>query len=284
MSRNKILPYPLFGKKGYTESAYSGRVCSVDLSGNEYKINVQHLVKNEEIIARIKAGELVCVTSAENSSFFKQSFLCDEANETSEIKIPRNTIRGRFEIDFTFKICASKDINAFSNTKFSSLYNDYKFNFVKGQIVGEAETITLQLDAGYEQLEQSSSFLRFRAHSDIEEERIEFKIFPDHVTFYLPQETHKEYKDAHENGSRALLGILVAPAIMQLISHIRRDEKEYNDPTKYSWISTLIDRCGELELFDQEENEIELTRVILDEPTKKSIHHLNVLLKQIDEL
>jgi hypothetical protein len=284
MSRNKILPYPLFGKKGYTESVYSGRVCSIELSETEYKITVQHIIKNEEIIARIKAGELICVTSAENSSFFKQSFLCDKANEANEIKISRHTIRGRFEIDFTFKICALKDILAFSNAKFSSLYSDYKFNFVKGQIIGEAEPITLQLDAGYEQLEQSSSFLRFRSHSDMEEEGIVFKIFPDHVTFYLPCETHKEYKAARENGSKALIGILVAPAIMQLICHIREQDSEYNDPVKYSWINTLLDRCGELDLFDKEENEIELTRVILEEPIKRSIHHLNFLLKQIDEL
>lgn len=284
MSQIKMIPYPMLGKRGYKNSTYSGKVCSISLTDEDYILKIEHEIANEELEEKILNGEFCCVTSITNSSFYKHSEIHDGCKKVYEIIVPRSSIRGRFEIEIFFRICAKINVMDYSNSDFDEVFSGYSFNFNKGDMVGEAEKITIQLDAGYEQLEQSSSFLRFRAHLDEKEQSILFKTHQDHVTFYLPKDMHEEYKKAKANGSKALLGILVTPALMELLHYIRNNPETFQDYEKYSWIETLEERCGdELEIFNPDHDVFKLVTKILESPTLKSISQLNALLTQIDE-
>ena len=104
MSRIKLLPYPLLGEAGYKSSTYVGKVCKLKITPNEYELGLKHVINNKEIVARIKSGELTCVSVIENNSFFKNSYTWEDIDNIQLIKIPRSLIRGMFELTVSFLI------------------------------------------------------------------------------------------------------------------------------------------------------------------------------------
>ncbi|MCC8361019.1 hypothetical protein [Salinimicrobium sediminilitoris] len=283
MNRSKYLPYPVFGKTGYKSSTYNGIISSIKLSKDEYIIKVFHSVSNKEIESRINSGELCCVTTVENTSFLKLTEVHPKCNEPFLIKIPRSLVRGRFELDVNFKICAAKTIHSFYNSDFTDVYSQYSFRFEKGNIVGETKEVSIKLDAGFHDLSSSDSFLKFSKRPSDQAQEITFRILPDQVIFYLPEEIFLEYSEARKRTSDLLLGNLVTPVLLELLAHIRKFESDYNDPGKYSWVQTLEEAIGDDELFDPNEDLLPMVDKILHSPILKSLMTTNSLMKQLDE-
>lgn len=283
MKINRYFSHPILGIPGhFVKGNYRGIICALKITKDEYEVKVKHQIDDPEILSLINNKKASPVTSIRNKAYFWLSEVHSEANSISTIKIPKALIRGNFELEFEFTICAKKNIASYSNSNTNSTYTGYNFKLQKGEFLAIASAKKIKLVPDYVEMSGGSSWMLFEFSSGTNS--IKYSIEKERVVFYFPEKYQELFNNLNFKNPQTLVGVLVYPFLVELLNAIRKDADTYEIDETYTWVGSLIDivdKAG-LRLFDEDANVLELADVILEEPIYSALMDVDHLRKSID--
>lgn len=280
MKSKKIFPYPIIGEdtNDFPSYSFSGTVVSFSQDTEFYNFEIKFSLDEPFLISLIEKEDVVFIVTLNNDSIYRESFKHSNIDELLKISIPINFIRGKFVIDFNFKICCNKAFN-YENPNADKIFDGFSFNMEAGQLLGISEvTEKIILEQGFANFHNSNSFLKIRKGLEGATSTV---IKPDTeiVDVYLTPENYDLYQSAlNQWRSKSLLAVIVLPVIVELVHKIKSNTEEFIDE-KYPWVGVLKEKFGEDPSFDDEESCYVVAEKILSNPTYAALMELNVALE-----
>lgn len=224
----KAFPYPVlrpcsddFGEADFqTNHSYV-----YDKDRNEIDFNISYDLSSEEIQDQIELGnaEFVALIACRDT-YFREKFHTNGSEITASISA--EILRG--EVSILCYIVAIKEINGFSSEDISAEFGAKTFDYVKGHVLAQDETISFYIDRDL--FRPVSTVFQLVKKDSITSAKWELNFEEDFAQIAVSPKMKEQIDLARNNKVKrvVLLNSLWFSAVMQAIQHLK-DSDEYDN-------------------------------------------------------
>jgi len=282
--KNSLFPYPLLNSKAYL-SSFNGINFSFDYEEQQdseyyYLNNIFISLNDDNLIQLLKSGKVGASVVVECSrTIYRNVFSI--GLEPIDIKIPINNLRGPIEIS-CFMYAKDNIIN-YSSGNFNKVYEGYKFNIDKYDILAVDDGFNSKIDYDEEKDNKVSSIFVVIPSGDLESKIMDIDIKRQSIKITLPSMEYGLYTNM-KNDSRyqnLFFAILAIPALSYALSKVQEEDFD-TARLKYDWLESVINaykKVYERDLCeDWKKLECDVPQRLLNDAVSKSINDLFYLM------
>ncbi len=221
--RHRLYPYPVLSDMtgDYRNSSFNMNL-EVSKGINEICFFISLQLKNKEIEQLVIDGLAEYTIHIECSYTAYRTLIRTNENKIKK-SIPEHKLNGKVTI--CAFIVAKKEISQYYNTLFNEDYGDMHFSFNRGNIIGIAGQINVEITKEVEELSKIPSiFTICRCAEDIDES-MKFDITGEKIAITLCNKSFENYKILSGLPSMlpVLHSMLIVPALIYTFEILRKD-------------------------------------------------------------
>jgi hypothetical protein len=201
-----------------------------------------------------------------------------------ETRIRDNRLSGKLQV-CPF-IVATKPIVEYSNDKFNSDYQGFKFNLEAGSVLAIASCYEFTIQKEKDELSKIPSIFYITKHQDKNFKGFDITYPQDRIGVLLGEKEYQQYRVLNNNAliKNTLITFLILPALAQVLKIFKSEDpvvlEQYSG---YRWFKSIQYRADQLDidLAEIDMPEILLAQTLLNYPVLSSLFELaDVLLLQ----
>ena len=184
------------------------------------------------------------------------------------------------KVTITGYIVANRDLKL-SSINFHSDYVGQTFNLKKGEILGEAETVSFIPEDDSEEFKDIGSIIKIEKSPDNEVGPISVGIDSENIIIFLSKEDHKKYLNLQNTDQDSLLiSMIVIPSLLEVLNNIQQyvDGDNLSEIEDRKWYKVLIKKIQSLDYSEdpnQWDSKLEVIQKIIDNQISKALSVLS---------
>lgn len=274
--KNKLYPYPLLAdyKNDYVGSKFDVNY-SAKNEFNQFVLNVDFLLTDEYIQSLINTGRLTYLVHVECSvTAYRKIFTTTERSMTIPVK--GDEVRNTLQV--ASFIVATSGIENYSNPNFNQIYQEYSFNFKKGDTIAGSQHKNIEIVSEYVDPQSVPSVITV-VSSDVKV--MEVDTDGSKIIIRLPKELFSLYNDlANTQYQSTIISIVILPALVEVLSRISdledesREEYLENKPWFRVIENVLKDSGFEIDDIGEKHTPLVFAQMILQTPAIEGLKEI----------
>ena len=242
----------------------------------EWAIFCKVNTKNTTLAALLNSNQAEVQVHIEcTDRFYRSSYSLCNAFEEIEFRIPLDQLSG--DVQVTPFICAKVDLPEYTNISQHSDYAGRAFHVEKGDYLAIGPCKKFIVNNDYDPLAKLSSFIKIkRSALATKDAPATIDIKDTVVNILLPPKQYEMYGELKDrNGCVATIStVLILPALVYILTEMRRDNCEFSDSVWYQGIDTRFKKIG-VDWQQTGASPFELAQHLLDTPLKRVAYELS---------
>lgn len=284
-NRDISYPHPVLGIGSDVEPQPSIVVAPIQSDTDNYIIDVDLLMENEDIANLIISGRAEYVCELECVATFLRRRLVSE-NPHFTIILNKQEVAKRINVEFT--VTAKETISAYTNSRFHEDYKGFCFDIDAGDILAFLGSFHYDVDIIYDKLQTAGSFMSIVPGND--ENNTLYYLLNPKIEIQLPPQLFQDYKTSF-NGKGKHADIFHSSLVMNALVYAIMSYNE-SDHGGTLWARTLkyrIELEPQLRVYAStlEEKDpvdvLKLAQALLSNPYKRLMSTMHDLMDQQHE-
>ena len=277
--RNKYYTYPVIVEGGnyYTDSHFGSEVEQYN-DGYNIELVLKATLKNEQLEKMLKNREVMIAHHIEClQTCFRKVVLTNELEKNYVLRDA--DVNGKIQV-CTFLV-ANKNIEKYSNNKFSSDIAGFKFDIERGCIMAVGDQYDITVDKIRDDLVNKSSIFSIIPSKEESETNIKINSANNKISIVVPEETFLFYsKIKNDLGMQPIMhSMLIVPALMAVLMEIKEARAHLHDYEEFRWYRSLRKISEKMGItFDEKGLEnmepFDFAQKLIDSPIPKAIYYL----------
>lgn len=266
---NRNYPHPVLGIGSDFSDGNIKVELKVSSSGSHIEISPVFWLENQKLSNLISTNAACYVSHVYcRGTLYREVFLSSKSL-SEQILIPSDQLNGEVEIDFF--ICATSNIENYSNTSFNNDYNNHVFNIDKSEVMAYAGKGKFFANKVPEELRAISSLMNIDCNN-----KNKSPMYLDYsgqkITIMLSIEDYHNYKLLKNNRQHlgVILSSLVLPSLIEAFHFL--DDDTSRDFKENAWHKTL----SEFRDDPKYQGAFRASQMILDNPLNKCFELLTI--------
>jgi len=285
--KNKLYPYPLLAdyKTDYVDARFDVNY-SVKSEFKQFLLNVDFSLTDEYIQSLIEENQLTYLVHVECPvTAYRKIFKTTERN----VIIPINGNEVKNNVQVASFIVANAEIENFASPNFNPLYQDYSFNFKKGETIAASQHKNIEIISEYVDPQSVPSIITV-VSSDIKVTDVDTD--GSKIVILLPKELFNMYNTlANTQYQSTIVSAVILPALVEVLNSISLldDEgREFHEENKlwFRVIENVLQESGfEIDDIGTKHTALFFAQNILQDPTAKGLKEIKseIEREEIDE-